>query len=174
MRGEDEQPGVRERAEQHQRVVVAALAADLLGVHARGLVAMVAVRDQELRVGQRPCSAAISSASRDPPERVAGALVVACLRERHAALHALEGLAGGAARVGKEAEDGGEVRLRRAREPQAVLLRARGGCARADGCGPARSPPRARARRNRSGCARSRPVPCSPGAGPREPARPPG
>ena len=124
VRGEDEQPGVRERAEQHQRVVVATLAADLLGVHARGLVAMVAVRDQKLRVGQRALQRGDLVRVGNPPERVAGALVVARFRERPAALHTLEGLAGGAARVGKEAEDGGEVCLRRAREPQAVLLRA--------------------------------------------------
>ena len=42
------QAGVGERAEQHQDVAVLALAAHLLGVHARRLVAMVAVGDQQL------------------------------------------------------------------------------------------------------------------------------
>ena len=54
----------------------------------------------------------------------------------------------------------------------------RGGCARADGSVPGRTPLRARARRSRSACAPSRPAPCTPGeaptwrARPRAPARP--
>ena len=51
--GEDCEPGVLERAQEHQHVAVLALAADLLGVHAGGLVAVVAVGDQQLGAGQR-------------------------------------------------------------------------------------------------------------------------
>ena len=47
------QPGILERHQAHQHVAVRALAADLLGVHAGGLVAVMAVGDQELGVLER-------------------------------------------------------------------------------------------------------------------------
>ena len=81
VRGEDEQARVLERHEQHEHVAVVALAADLLRVHARGLVAVVAVRDQELGVGERALEGGDAVGVGDPPERVAGALVVGHLGE---------------------------------------------------------------------------------------------
>ena len=47
--GEDGEAGVVEPGQGHQRVVVRALAADLVAVGAGGLVAVVAVGDQRLR-----------------------------------------------------------------------------------------------------------------------------
>ena len=64
--GKIEQARVVERAEQHQHVAVLALAADLLGVHARGLVAVVAVGDQQLGVGERAPGARRSARGRRP------------------------------------------------------------------------------------------------------------
>ena len=75
--GEDEQAGVGQRAEQHQHVAVLALAADLVGVHARGLVAMVAVGDQQLGVGERHLQLGDEVLVGGAPERV-----VACRRGR--------------------------------------------------------------------------------------------
>ena len=53
VRGEDRQAGIAERDEAHQHVPVPALAAALLGVDARRLVAVVAVGDQQLGGGER-------------------------------------------------------------------------------------------------------------------------
>ena len=53
MGREDGQAFVLQGDEAHQHVAVVALAADLVGVDARGLVAMVAVGDQQLGVGER-------------------------------------------------------------------------------------------------------------------------
>ena len=50
--GKTVRPGSSSEHEQHEHVAVLALAADLVGVDARGLVAVVAVGDQQLRVGQ--------------------------------------------------------------------------------------------------------------------------
>src|SRR6201999_2041952 len=52
MGGEDGEAGIVESGERHQRVVLRALAADLVAVGAGGLVAVVAVGDQELGVGE--------------------------------------------------------------------------------------------------------------------------
>ena len=52
MGGEDGEAGVVEPGQRHQRVVVRALAADLVAVGAGGLVAVVAVGDQQLGVGE--------------------------------------------------------------------------------------------------------------------------
>ena len=76
--GEDEQARVGERAEQHQHVAVLALAADLLGVHARGLVAVVAVGDQQLGVGERRLRARRSASGVRRPARAC----CACRRGR--------------------------------------------------------------------------------------------
>ena len=54
VRGEHGQARVLERDEAHQHVAVLALAADLLGVDARRLVAVVAVGDQQLDVARAP------------------------------------------------------------------------------------------------------------------------
>ena len=172
MRREDEQPRVGERAEQHQHVAVIALAADLLGVHARGLVAVVAVGDQELGPGQRVLERGDLLSAAHAPERVAGALVVRRGGERLASGRPLERRRGGAVLVGEEAEDGGQVRARGPGQPEAVLLGPGvGSLVRADPAR-ARSPLRARARRGRSACAPSRPGPCTPGEAPTAPAPP--
>ena len=61
---EDRQARVLQRDEAHEHVAVRALAADLLGVHARGLVAVVAVGDQQLGGGERR-----AGRPRSPPGR---------------------------------------------------------------------------------------------------------
>ncbi len=53
MGGVDREAGVVEAGQRHQRVVVIALAADLVAVGDRGLVAMVTVGDQQLRIGKQ-------------------------------------------------------------------------------------------------------------------------
>jgi len=50
--GKDGQAGVVERGQRHQRVAVRALAADLVAVGAGGLVAVMAVGDQQLGAGK--------------------------------------------------------------------------------------------------------------------------
>ena len=125
VRGEDRQPGVRERAEEHQHVAVLALAADLLGVDARGLVAVVAVGDQQLAVAQ-----GVLHGRRSRRDRLCARCGSACRRRRWRCRTARRGCAARArarrpARGREEAEDGGEVRAGGAREPQPVLLRPR-------------------------------------------------
>ena len=70
MGGEDGQARVGQRAEEHQHVAVLALAADLVGVDARGLVAVVAVGDQQLGVGQRGLERGDQLRVADAPERL--------------------------------------------------------------------------------------------------------
>ena len=123
MGGKDGQSGVGERAEEHEDVVVLALAADLLGVYARGLVAVVAVRDQQLCVGQSTLELGDQLRVADAPKGVAGAVGVAGAIERLACGCPLEGPDGRPVGVGKEAEDGRQVRPRGTGQPQPVLLR---------------------------------------------------
>ena len=52
MGGEHGQAGILERHQVHQHVPVVALAADLVGVDPGGLVAVVAVGDQQLGAAQ--------------------------------------------------------------------------------------------------------------------------
>ena len=66
--GKIEEPGVLQRHEQHEHVAVIALAADLVRVDARGLVAVVAVGDQQLGVGQRALEGGDVVGVGDPPE----------------------------------------------------------------------------------------------------------
>ena len=82
MRGEDGQARVLERDEAHQHVAVLALAADLVGVHARGLVAVVAVGDEQLGVLQRLPGRRDRGGVGDAPEAVARAVVVGDVAER--------------------------------------------------------------------------------------------
>ena len=121
--GEDQQARVLERHQEHQHVAVVALAADLVRVDACGLVAVVAVGDQELGVSERALERGDPVRVANAPERVARAVVVGRLGERLLARHLAERLARAAARVGEQAEDGGEVGARGAREAEPVLPR---------------------------------------------------
>ena len=76
MGGEDGQAGVVETGQRHQRVAVRALVADLLRVGAGGLVAMVAVGDQQLGVGQLLRDRGVDLGVGDAPDAVDGAVVV--------------------------------------------------------------------------------------------------
>ena len=82
MGAEDGEAGVVERDQAHQRVAVRALAADLVGVGARGLVAVVAVGDQQLGVGQLGGDRLVDRGVGDPPDAVDGAVVVGRPRPR--------------------------------------------------------------------------------------------
>jgi hypothetical protein len=90
---------------------------------AGGLVAVVAVGDQQLRPGQRLGHRRGGLRVGDPPQAVAGAVLVdhlarGCVEVR------LHRSPGGVLRVVVEREDRREVGLRGAGEPEAVLLRA--------------------------------------------------
>ena len=125
--GEDGEAGVLERDQAHQHVAMAALAADLVRVDARGLVAVMAVGDQQLGVAQRVGDLGRGVLLRHAPEPVLGAVLVGHVAPRHAFGVGGHRAPRGAGRVVVEREDGGEVRPRRAREPQAVLPRPRVG-----------------------------------------------
>jgi hypothetical protein len=127
------QARVLERDEAHQHVAVIALAADLLRVDARGLVAMVAVGDQQLGVGERPADRLDRVRVADAPETVQRAVVVFELAPGVVRLGGVERIPSCRARVGVEREDRREVGARRARQTQAVLARSRvGALVRAD------------------------------------------
>ena len=76
------QARVLQRDQAHEHVAVAALAADLLGVHARGLVAVVAVGDQQLRPVHRVVHGADRVRVGDPPQAVARPVGVGDVAER--------------------------------------------------------------------------------------------
>ena len=80
--GEDEQARVVERHQEHQHVAMVALAAQLVRIHARGLVAVVPVRDQQLRIRQRGLKRGDLLGVGHAPQGVARALAVADLGER--------------------------------------------------------------------------------------------
>ena len=172
--GKIESPGSSSAHEQHQHVAVLALAADLLRVHARGLVAVVAVGDQQLGVGERALERGDRGRGRRPARGGSRPLVVGHVRERLLARDLRERLPRAAARVREQAEDGGQVRARRAREVEPVLLRPGMGALVRPDAARRRSPPRARARRTRARTVAVRRGRCSPGAAPRSPARAPG
>ena len=163
--GEDRQAGIREGAEEHQHVAVLALAADLLRVDARGLVAVVAVGDQQLGVGQR----GLHRGDRRPGRSTRQSVLTRAVERRWRCRTARSPVSGSSAGqalavgVGEQAEDGGEVGARGARELAGGPPSGPGACARAGGCGPARTPPRARGRGSRGGCGRCRRGPRSPG-----------
>ncbi len=119
--GEDGQARVLERDQAHQHVAGAAL----LVVHARGLVAVVAVGDQQLGGRERGADGLDRLRVGDAPQPVDGAVLVGHLGPRLGPEVRLERAPRRPGRVVVEAEDGGEVRVRGAREPQPVLLRAR-------------------------------------------------
>ena len=119
---EDGEAWVLERDEGHQRVAVLAFAADLIGVRARGLVAVVAVRDQELGRFELCSDGLDHGGVRDTPDAVNRPVGVGGLTPGRAF--------GGAGKVGPgislvEGEDGGEVVSSRLRQAQPVLLRPR-------------------------------------------------
>ena len=99
-----------------------ALAADLLGVGLHRLVAVVAVGDQQLGVGRCLLHCRDRLGRRDPPQAVAGAVGVGHVLERWAVGRGRQRLPGDLGGVGVKREDGGDVRPRGSREPQAVLL----------------------------------------------------
>ena len=121
VRREDGQAGVLQRDQAHQHVVGARL---LLLVHARGLVAVMAVGDQQLGVAQHVAVGLDRVGVVDPPEAVDGAVLVGHLAPRLAVQVRLQRAPRRVVGVVEQAEDGGEVRARGAREPQPVLLRA--------------------------------------------------
>ena len=79
---EDGEARVLERDERHQRVAVLALAADLVGVGARGLVAVVAVRDEELGSVELGLDGLDHGGVGDAPDAVDGAVGVGGLAPR--------------------------------------------------------------------------------------------
>ena len=115
------QAGVLERDERHQDVVLKSPAADLALIGESGLVAMVAVGDQELAGLELDRDRLVNRRIADSPDAVGGAVAVGDLTpgipERR-----LEVLPGPA---GVEGEDRGEVVVGGAGEPQPVLLRTR-------------------------------------------------
>ena len=74
--GEDGEAGVVEAGQRHQRVAVRALAADLVAVGAGGLVAVVAVGDQQLGAGQPLVDGGVDGRVADPPDAGDGAVLV--------------------------------------------------------------------------------------------------
>ena len=171
MRRKDRQAGIGHRDEAHQHVAVVSLPADLVRIRARGLVAMVAVGDQQLGVRKRLLDLADHAGVAHAPETVNRAIGVGDLSPWPAR--------GG----GVQSRRGASVRHRdRARRsatgsPSWPASGAtcppwrRDGCARAGGSGPVRRERASRARRSRCARARSRPAPCTSGSGPTAPAR---
>ena len=119
--GEDGEAGVVEPGERHQGVVLRALAADLVAVGAGGLVAVVAVGDQQLGVGQRLDHGGDHGRVVDPPDPVDGAVGVGDLAP---GLGGEGGLDQRPGVDGREREDRREVQVRRPRQFEAVLQRA--------------------------------------------------
>ncbi len=115
VRREDRQARVRQRDEAHEHLVVAAL----LRVDARGLVAVVAVGDQQLGRRQRRARGGDRVGVGDAPKAVRRPVVVGDRAERRAAQVRRDRRPGVAV---VEREDRREVGLRRARQPQPVLL----------------------------------------------------
>ncbi len=121
MGGKDGEAGVLERDQRHQDVVGPAARPDLALVGQRGLVAVVAVGDQQLAVGELRGDRLVHPGVADPPDTVGGALVIGDLVPR-----VLEGGADVPPGVaGMEREDRGEVVPGGSGEAEAVLLRPR-------------------------------------------------
>ncbi len=125
MGGEHREPGILERHQAHQHVAVIALPAHLLGIGARGLIAVVAVGDQQLGVARRGLHRGDDRLVGDPPQAVDGALRVGGLAPRRLRGDRLERPPRRAGGVGVEREDRRHVGARGARQAQPVLLRAR-------------------------------------------------
>ncbi len=101
-----------------------ALPADLLGVGTHRLVAMVAIGDQQLRLARGPLHRGDRLWVGDAPQPVYRAVRVCDLTPRRHCGGWRQRVPGGVRGVGVEREDGGDVRARRARQAQPVLLRA--------------------------------------------------
>ncbi len=101
-----------------------ALAADLVGVGLHRLVAVMPVGDQQLGVGGGRLDGCDRLRVGHAPQPVAGAVAIGDVGPRLSGGGGLERRPGRALRVREEGEDRRDVRARRARQPQAVLLRA--------------------------------------------------
>ena len=165
MGGKHGQTRILERDQAHEHVPVRPLAADLLGVDARGLIAVVAVGDQQLGAGEHVLHGGDRGGVVDTAQAVDGAVVVGRLRPHIVAAGAAQRGRDGARGIGEQGEDGGEVGLGGAGEPQPILAWDRDECARGGGSARRRTPPRVRARTRRCACASGRRVPRSPGRG---------
>ena len=120
MGGEDRETGVAQRDEAHERVTVGAVAADLVRVSARGLVAVVAVGDQQLGSAQLLLRCGDRGPVGDAPEPMGRAVVIGQLAVRRP----LELRRQRRPRIAVvEREDRREVGARRTRQQQPVLLR---------------------------------------------------
>ncbi len=122
MRGKHREPRVLERDQAHEHVAVRALAADLLGVHPCGLVAVVTVGDQQLGPAQRLGQAGDHRLVLDVPEPVHGPVVVGRLRPGRLLRRLFERVLRLASGIVVEREDRGEVRLGGAGKPEPVFL----------------------------------------------------
>ena len=119
MGPEDRQAGIVERDEAHERVSMRPLTADLVRVDAGCLVAVMAVGDQQLGVGEAGRHRLVDGRLRDSPDTMDGALRVGHLAPRIAPDVGLDVTPDVA---GMQREDRREVVARRPRQAQAVLL----------------------------------------------------
>ena len=122
--GEHRQTGILQRHEAHHHVAMGALAADLLGVHASGFVAMMPVGDQQLGARQHPLDGLDRLRVGGPAQPVDRPVVVGRLRPRRRIGQRAPRLSAG---VGVQREDRREVGAGRPRQSQPVLLGSRMG-----------------------------------------------
>src|SRR5579859_4682583 len=102
-----------------------ALAADLLGVDPCGLVAVMAVGNQQLGITDRVLHGRDRARVGDPPEAIGGSIIFGRLAPRRVGRRRSYGAPRGARRIREQREDRREVRLRRSGQPETVLLRSR-------------------------------------------------
>jgi hypothetical protein len=102
---EDGEARVLQCDQAHEDVAMVALAADLVGVHAGRLVAVVAVGDEQLGVGQRALDRLDRGRVCQPPQPGGRPLVVRDLAEGLALGRGLERRPGDALGVGVQRED---------------------------------------------------------------------
>ncbi len=166
--GEDGEAGVVEPGERHQRVVLRALAADLVAVGAGGLVAVVAVGDQQLGAREALDHGGDDRGVGDPPDPVDGAVVVGRPRPRARRRgRARPAARGPRSRARRSARGSGGWRG----SVRAGRAAGRGGCARGGGRRRSRSPRPGPGRARRGGCGWCRRGRRSPGRAPRPPPR---
>jgi hypothetical protein len=104
---------------------VGTVAAHLVGIDARGLVPVMTVGDEQFGVAQRVLRSDDRRGIREAPEPVDRPVVIGRLRPGLRARDLVEGLPHRSTGIREQRENGGEVDLGRAREPEAVLLGAR-------------------------------------------------